>query len=151
MPLRVPMLFSISRKKQSLIPLYISICFVVICSQLARPDRHLNWDVSSWKCAILILYYSPTNEAQRGEMSSAYCNGHHNYQHIFCTYYVPSIMLSFYRIKGLILTIGVWGKSENYSHFTFWYGETKAGQVSASEDYLCIRFSGPKYWSSKRH
>lgn len=69
-PLRVPVLFSISRKKQSLIWLYISICFVVISSQLARPERLLNWDVFSWKCVILTPHYSTTNEIQRGRMSS---------------------------------------------------------------------------------
>lgn len=150
-PLRGPMLFSISRKKQPLMPLYISICFVVICSQLAKPDRRLNWDIFSWKCVILSCYYSSTNEAQGREMSSTYYNGYHNYQHVLCTYYVPGTMMSFYRIKGLILTIGVWGRSENYLHFTFWYGETEAGQVSVTEDYVCIRFSGPRYWVIMRH
>lgn len=135
--------FSISRKKQSLMPLYISICFVVICSELAKPDKHLNGDIFSQTCVILSLYYSPTNEAQ-GEMSSTYYHGHHNYQYVLCTYYVPGTMLSFYRIKGLNLTIRGWGRSENYPHFTFWYGETEAGRESVIEDYLCIRLSGPR-------
>lgn len=62
LPLRVPALFSISRKKQSLMPLYIGTCFVVICSQLARPARLLNWDIFSWKCVILTPYSSPTKK-----------------------------------------------------------------------------------------
>lgn len=149
-PLRVPELFSISRKKQSLMPLYISICFVVICSQLAKPDKHLNGDIFSRTCVILSLYYSPTNEAQ-GEMSSTYYHGHHNYQYVLCTYYVPGTMLSFYRIKGLNLIIRGWGRSENYPHFTFWYGETEAGQVSVIGYYFCIRLSGPRYLVIVRH
>lgn len=72
-PLRVPVLVSISRKKQSLIWLYISICFVVISSQLARPERRLNWDIFSRKCVILTPCYSLTNEAQRGKMSRIIC------------------------------------------------------------------------------
>lgn len=97
---------------------YISICFVVICSHLARPERRLNWDIFSWKMWYP-YYYSPTKEAQRGEMSSTYYNGHYNYQHVLCTYYMPGTMLSFYRIKGVILSMGVWRRSRiiHISHF----------------------------------
>lgn len=125
MPLRVPVLFSISRKK-SLILLYISICFVVIWSQLARPERCLNWDIFSWKMWYP-YYYSPTKEAQR-EMNSTYYNGHYNYQHVLCTYYMPGTMLSFYRIKGVILSMRVWRRFRiiHISHFD---KKTEAGQI----------------------